>query len=96
MVCACSTLFRSLGERSKATIIDELLRSPKSVGELAEALGYEQSRTSHAVAVLEDIGIVEKEREGKRVVCRIAPNVEPILRKLDGIRDEYHECRCCA
>jgi len=96
MACECSFLFRSLGEHGKAAIIDELLREPRSIGELADALGFEQSRTSHAIAVLDDIGIVEKERDGKRIVCRISKDVEPILRKLDDIRDEYHECRCCA
>lgn len=96
MACACNALFRSLGEQSKAMIIDELLLGPKSIGEIAEKLKLEQSRTSHAIAVLEEVGIVEKEREGKRVVCRIAPSVEPILRKLDELRNEYHECRCCA
>ncbi|MCG7900678.1 MAG: helix-turn-helix domain-containing protein, partial [Candidatus Thiodiazotropha weberae] len=44
-----------------------------SVGELGEGLGIAPSTLSHHLKELHRTGLIEMERQGKRVVCWIAP-----------------------
>ena len=52
-----------------------------SVGELGEGLGIAPSTLSHHLKELHRSGLIEMERQGKRVVCWIDPGT---LKKLSG------------
>lgn len=47
-------------------------RGPQSAGALAELCGLEQSAASHQLRVLRDARLVASEREGKRIIYRLA------------------------
>ena len=94
MACCCDSLFRTLSEDGRSRIITHLLSRADTITGISDALGYEQSRTSHAVKVLAQIGIVTKERRGREMICRIDERIEPVLRKLEDLRTQYHEAHC--
>jgi DNA-binding transcriptional ArsR family regulator len=73
-------LFRALGEPNRLRIIFRLLDGRAAVGEIAEALGAEQSLVSHHLAALRRSGIVEGRREGRTVVYDLPERIRGALR----------------
>jgi len=63
----------------------------KSVMELVESLGEEQSKISHALKSLSNCSIVQCKQEGKRRIYSL--NEETILPMLDII--DKHESKFC-
>jgi ArsR family transcriptional regulator, nickel/cobalt-responsive transcriptional repressor len=59
---------QALTTPSRLLILARLRRSPASVGELAEAVGMEQSAVSHQLRLLRHLGLVEGERHGRSIV----------------------------
>ena len=60
-------LCKSLSDPKRLRIIHELREGEKSVNELAEVLGLEQSNASQHLAVLRRTGIIVPRREGNTV-----------------------------
>jgi DNA-binding transcriptional ArsR family regulator len=54
-------------------MVAELLSNPITVSQLAKRIKVSQYNTSKHLRVLRAAGIVEGERRGKHVYCRIAP-----------------------
>ncbi len=83
----------------RINIIKELEREPKNVGELAKALGEEQSKVSHSLAALKKCSFVEAEKFGKKTIYRLS---ESLLKKIEGenlfeaLEKHYkeHSCKC--
>jgi len=61
------TMF-ALSTPSRVLILGCLLDGPRSVGDLAEMLGMEQSAVSHQLRVLREHRLVRVERDGRRRV----------------------------
>ena len=88
-----------LGNPLRVNLIKELGKKPKSVGELAKALGEEQSKVSHSLAALKKCSFVESEKEGKKTIYRLS---ESLLKKIEGknlfeaLEKHYkeHSCKC--
>jgi ArsR family transcriptional regulator, nickel/cobalt-responsive transcriptional repressor len=59
---------QALSAPSRVLILARLRESPCSVGELAEAVGMEQSAVSHQLRLLRHLGLVRGQREGRRTV----------------------------
>ena len=59
------TMF-ALSTPSRVQILGCLMDGPRSVSELVEALGMEQSAVSHQLRILRDHGLVIAERLGRR------------------------------
>ncbi len=59
---------QALATGSRVRILGCLGESARSVGELAEALGMEQSAVSHQLRLLRHLGLVVGERVGRRTV----------------------------
>ncbi len=59
---------QSLATPSRVQILGRLRESSCSVGELALAVGMEQSAVSHQLRLLRHLGLVVGEREGRRIV----------------------------
>src|SRR6266852_5697544 len=59
---------QALATPSRVLILGRLRESACSVGELAEAVGMEQSAVSHQLRLLRHLGLVIGERQGRRVV----------------------------
>jgi DNA-binding transcriptional ArsR family regulator len=59
---------QALSAPSRVLILGRLRESPCSVGELAEAVGMEQSAVSHQLRLLRHLGLVRGQREGRKTV----------------------------
>lgn len=59
------TMF-ALSAPSRVLIVGSLLEGPRSVTDLTEALGMEQSAVSHQLRVLRDHNLVRAEKAGRR------------------------------
>jgi DNA-binding transcriptional ArsR family regulator len=59
---------QALATPSRVRILAELKEQPASVGDLATAVGMEQSAVSHQLRLLRHLGLVTSEREGRRVI----------------------------
>ena len=70
-----------LGNPLRIGLVKELQKGPKSVGELAKALGEEQSKVSHSLAALKKCNFVESEKQGKKTIYRPS---ESLLEKIEG------------
>ena len=58
---------QALATPSRVRILGHLRISPCSVGELADAVGMEQSAVSHQLRLLKHLGLVVATRRGKRI-----------------------------
>ncbi len=59
---------QALATPSRVRILARLKESPCSVGELAEAVGMEQSAVSHQLRLLRHLDLVVGERSGRRTI----------------------------
>jgi ArsR family transcriptional regulator, nickel/cobalt-responsive transcriptional repressor len=59
---------QALAATSRVRILGRLRESPCSVGELAAAVGMEQSAVSHQLRLLRHLGLVIGERRGRQIV----------------------------
>ena len=81
--------FRALANETRFSIVQLLRDRPHHVGEMAEKLGYEQSRVSHNLACLSNCGFVLWEWSGKNKVYRLNPDLTPILAGIDKHLNRY-------
>ncbi len=75
--------FRALGNPTRFRIVQLLRAGPHSVGQIAQSLGYEQSRVSHSLACLLHCGFLMWKWEGKNKIYRLDPELAPILTAMD-------------
>jgi DNA-binding transcriptional ArsR family regulator len=59
---------QALATPSRLLMLTRLRQSPCSVGELAEAVGMEQSAVSHQLRLLRHLGLVAGKRDGRSIV----------------------------
>jgi DNA-binding transcriptional ArsR family regulator len=63
--------FRVVGEPMRIRLLDRLREGEASVNELTEALGASQQNVSKHLAVLAEVGILGRRKEGTHVYYRI-------------------------
>jgi len=63
--------FRVIGEPMRIRLLDRLRGGEASVNELSEALGASQQNVSKHLAVLADVGILGRRKDGTHVYYRI-------------------------
>jgi ArsR family transcriptional regulator, zinc-responsive transcriptional repressor len=83
--------FGNLANPLKIEIITSLKKKPMSVSELSEELKVEQSKLSHALALLRCCSIVKVKHDGKKRIYEL--NKETILPMLEII--DKHESKFC-
>ena len=77
-------IFKALGDETRLKIVKFLLNGEKCVCEIVQYIKRNQSTVSIQLAKLENLGIVESRRDGKRVYYRISNlKVKNILSKID-------------
>jgi DNA-binding transcriptional ArsR family regulator len=59
---------QALATPSRLRILARLQEGPSAVGDLAEAVGMEQSACSHQLRLLRNLGLVTGERQGRSIV----------------------------
>ena len=62
----CYRFFSNLSNPTRLALMEKLMDSPKSVNELAIALGQEQSMISHNLKPLLKCNFIFSERQGKK------------------------------
>lgn len=62
-----ATTLQALATPSRLLILSRLRESPATVGELADAVGMEQSAVSHQLRMLRHLGLVHGERSGRSI-----------------------------
>jgi len=73
-------LFKTLSDSTRLRIIFLLLGKDLCVCELTFILKMSQSRVSHQLRILRDVGLVEDKRDGKWVIYGIPSGVRDTLR----------------
>jgi DNA-binding transcriptional ArsR family regulator len=66
-------VFHALADTTRRRIVDRLARGPTSVGELAAPFSISLAAISKHLDVLENAGVVRREREGRFQRCHLAP-----------------------
>jgi len=64
-----------LAEPTRLRIVYHLTRGPHHVSQLAELVGTPMVNMSHHLGVMRTAGILEDEKDGRRVVYRFRPDV---------------------
>jgi len=62
-----ATTLQALATPSRLLILAHLQKGPSTVGDLAEAVGMEQSAISHQLRLLRNLGLVEGRRQGRHI-----------------------------
>jgi DNA-binding transcriptional ArsR family regulator len=78
--------FRALGNGTRRTLLRLVRDRPRSVGELADAVGGSQPSTSQHLSVLRDAGLVSVTRDGRRRLYRARPTA---IDELAAFFDDY-------
>ncbi len=90
--------FRNLGNPLRIQIVTALKEKQSSVNVLSKKLKVEQSKLSHALAILRSCNLVNCEQKGKqRIYSLNKKTMIPILNLIDKHSEEFctHErCGC--
>jgi DNA-binding transcriptional ArsR family regulator len=66
-------LFHALGDPTRRAILDRVTERPMSVSALAEPLGITVTAVAQHLQVLEEVLLVQTEKQGRVRTCRIEP-----------------------
>jgi rhodanese-related sulfurtransferase/DNA-binding transcriptional ArsR family regulator len=84
---ALAEVAKALGHENRIELIEQLAQGPRSVEALAERVGLSVANTSQHLQQLRRAGLVSTERDGKRVIYRLADESEAeILGLLAALR----------
>lgn len=84
---ALAEVAKALGHEHRIELIEQLAQGPRSVEALADRLSLSVANTSQHLQQLRRAGLVSPQRDGKRVVYRLADDAEPgIVALLGGLR----------
>jgi len=64
-------VFSALADPTRRAILERLMQGQASVGELAEPFAVSLPAISKQLGVLERAGLVAREKEGRRHICRL-------------------------
>jgi DNA-binding transcriptional ArsR family regulator len=66
-------VFWALSDGTRRSVVERLARGPASVSELAQPHGMSLPGFMKHLKVLEDAGLVVRDKEGRTVTCALAP-----------------------
>ena len=81
---ALAEVAKALGHEHRVELIEQLAQGPRSVEALAERVGLSVANASQHLQQLRRAGLVSTQRDGKRVVYRLADEVETDIVALLG------------
>src|SRR5437870_13584707 len=68
-------MLAAVSEPTRMLILFRLARGPHHVGQLAELIGIPMVNMSHHLGVMRLAGLLEDEKEGRRVVYKLRPEI---------------------
>ncbi len=81
-------LFFALSDRTRRKMLAMLTKQTQSVSELGEPFGMTKQAASKHLMVLEDAGLISKEKDGRVQLCKFNPLA---MEKVQKIVDQYRE-----
>jgi len=89
-------ILKALGDETRLNIVEFLLDGKKCVCEIFPYVKRTQSTVSIHLNNLEDLGILESRREGKKIFYKIKDiRVCDIFKALGEHKDKILKCGCC-
>jgi DNA-binding transcriptional ArsR family regulator len=80
---------QALGDPTRRSVLEELRRGPRAVGEIASRLPVSRPAVSQHLRVLKEAGLVTERQDGTRRLYRVDPNGFADLRDyLEGFWEE--------
>src|SRR4029453_4741421 len=80
---------QALGDPTRRSVLEELRRGPRPVGEIASRLPVSRPAVSQHLRVLKEAGLVTERQDGTRRLYRVDPNGFADLRDyLEGFWEE--------
>lgn len=79
-------VFHALADRTRRDIVVRSMQAPRSVTELARAYAMSFAAVQKHVAVLEQAGLVTKERRGRTQLVRSNPET---VRRASALLEQY-------
>ena len=70
-----AAMIAAIGEPTRMMILYRLAHAPHHVGQLAEALGVPMVNMSHHLGVMRQSGLLDDEKDGRRVVYKLRPDI---------------------
>ena len=68
-------MLAAVGEPTRMMILFRLAQGPHHVGQLATALGVPMVNMSHHLGVMRQAGLLDDEKDGRRVVYQFRPEI---------------------
>lgn len=85
-------LFYALSDQSRRQMLLRLTKEPLSVTELGEPLGMTKQGVSKHLKVLEDAGLIVKEKDGRIQRCQFNPQaLEAVQRVVHAYREFWDQ-----
>ena len=89
----CADRLKALSEPLRLRIVDALRNGPKNVSDLAALLKVEVVTLSHHLGILRNARLLEKKRQGRFIVYRLADDV--FQRESPAKTNEHLDLGCC-
>ena len=83
----CIPMLKALADETRWRLVHELLAHGATVNELTARLKATQYNVSKHLRILEQAGIVEKQKKGKHVRCEISPAFRQQLTRNHNVLD---------
>ncbi len=81
---ALAEVAKALGHENRVELIEQLAQGPRSVDALAERVGLGVANASQHLQQLRRAGLVDAQRDGKRVIYRLSDDAEADIVSLLG------------
>lgn len=70
-----AALLAAVAEPTRLRVLWQLAKGPEHVGNLADLVGIRMVNMSHHLGVMRQAGVLEDEKDGRRVIYRLRPEV---------------------
>ncbi|MBY0458657.1 MAG: metalloregulator ArsR/SmtB family transcription factor [Gemmataceae bacterium] len=70
-----AALLAAIAEPTRLRVLWQLAKGPEHVGNLATLVGIRMVNMSHHLGVMRQAGVLEDEKDGRRVIYRLRPDV---------------------
>jgi DNA-binding transcriptional ArsR family regulator len=86
----CYKFFQNLSNPTRLAMLEQLMKQPMSVNELAEALGQEQSMVSHNLKPLLECNFIYLKRQGKqRIYSANKETIGTLFRAVENHAEKF-------
>ena len=82
---------KGIGNSSRYAIVEVLLKGPKTVSELVEAVKQSQPAVSQHLKTLKETGLVSDTRQGQKIFYAL--NTERMLKLLTALSKDVQRCK---